>query len=102
MAVERGPRRIARVSLLLALSIFSVTLLPSLHPLAATPPGLQFDHIVIIAMENQNYGSVIGSSSAPFIKSLAAQGTHITNYHSYGPHTTSVDGTTKSSDEDHE
>src|SRR2546429_2193366 len=91
MAVERGPRRIARVSLLLALSIFSVTLLPSLHPLAATPPGLQFDHIVIIAMENQNYGSVIGSSSAPFINSLAAQGTTITNYHSYGANAFSGD-----------
>src|SRR5437588_6908085 len=46
--------------------------------------GVNFDNIVIIAMENQNYGSVIGSSSAPFINSLAAQGTTISNYHSYG------------------
>src|SRR6266487_2758917 len=91
MAVECGPRRIARVSLLLALSVFSVTLLTSLLPLAATPPGLQFDHIVIIAMENQNYGSVIGSSSAPFINSLAAQGTTTTNYHSYGANAFSGD-----------
>ena len=91
MAVECGPRRIARVSLLLALSVFSVTVLTSLRPLAATPPGLQFDHIVIIAMENQNYGSVIGSSSAPFINSLAAQGTTITNYHSYGANAFSGD-----------
>jgi PKD repeat protein len=35
-------------------------------------------------MENQNYGSVIGSSSAPFINSLASQGSTISNYHSYG------------------
>jgi hypothetical protein len=35
-------------------------------------------------MENQNYGSVIGSSSAPFINSLAGQGSTISNYHSYG------------------
>jgi PKD repeat protein len=35
-------------------------------------------------MENQNYGSVIGSSSAPFVNSLAALGTTISNYHSYG------------------
>src|SRR5438132_6662823 len=35
-------------------------------------------------MENQNYGSVIGSSSAPFINSLAKLGTVISNYHSYG------------------
>src|SRR6266487_1734977 len=91
MAVECGSRRIARVSLLLALSVFSVTVLTSLRPLAATPPGLQFDHIVIIAMENQNYGSVIGSSSAPFINSLAAQGTTTTNYHSYGANAFSGD-----------
>src|ERR1700758_3900791 len=51
---------------------------------AAAPTGTSFNHIVIIAMENQNYGSVIGSSSAPFINSLAAQGTTISNYHSYG------------------
>ena len=42
-------------------------------------------------MENQNYGSVIGSSSAPFINSLAAQGTTITNYHSYGANAFSGD-----------
>jgi phosphatidylinositol-3-phosphatase len=51
---------------------------------SAAPSGTNFDHIVIIAMENQNYGSVIGSSSAPFINSLAAQGSTISNYHSYG------------------
>ncbi|HEX4921459.1 MAG TPA: PKD domain-containing protein, partial [Candidatus Bathyarchaeia archaeon] len=50
----------------------------------AAGTGAEFNHIVIIAMENQNYGSVIGSSSAPFINSLAAQGTTINNYHSYG------------------
>src|SRR3989442_4100076 len=51
---------------------------------SAGPTGSSFDHIVIIAMENQNYGSVIGSSSAPFINSLAKLGTVISNYHSYG------------------
>src|SRR5256884_1396537 len=91
VAVERGPRRVALVLLLLGLSIFSIALVTSLRPLAAAPPGVQFDHIVIIAMENQNYGSVIGSSSAPFINSLAAQGTTITNYHSYGANAFSGD-----------
>src|SRR5256884_92181 len=91
MAVKHHPNRVARVSLLLALSIFSIGLITSLHPLTAAPAGLQFDHIVIIAMENQNYGSVIGSSSAPFINSLAAQGTTITNYHSYGANAFSGD-----------
>src|ERR1700745_844486 len=51
---------------------------------SATPAGSNFNHIVIIAMENQNYGSVIGSSSAPFINGLAALGSTISNYHSYG------------------
>ncbi|HET7404558.1 MAG TPA: hypothetical protein VFJ63_00405, partial [Candidatus Bathyarchaeia archaeon] len=51
---------------------------------SAAPTGSQFSHVVVIAMENQNYGSVIGSSSAPFINSLAALGSTISNYHSYG------------------
>src|SRR5207247_10232354 len=70
---------------------FSITLVTSLRPLAAAPVGLQYDHIVIIAMENQNYGDVIGSPSAPFINSLAAQGTTIPNYHSYGANAFSGD-----------
>src|SRR3989454_1663148 len=84
MAIERSPRRVALVSLIIALSVFSAALFTYVRPLAGAPVGLQFDHIVIIAMENQNYGSVLGSSSAPFINSLAAQGTSIPNYHSYG------------------
>src|SRR5881296_2580796 len=90
-AVKRSPNRIILVSLLLALSIFSLTLVTSMRPLAAAPVGLQFDHIVIIAMENQNYGDVIGSPSAPFINSLATQGTTIPNYHSYGANAFSGD-----------
>src|SRR5438093_13769325 len=84
MAVKHRPNRVARVSILLAMAIFSIALVTSLRPLTAAPVGLQYDHIVIIAMENQNYGSVIGSSSAPFINSLAAQGTTVSNYASYG------------------
>ena len=42
-------------------------------------------------MENQNYGDVIGSPSAPFINSLATQGTTIPNYHSYGANSFSGD-----------
>src|SRR2546422_274154 len=91
MAIEGDSRLVARVLLLLALSVFSTALVTSLHPLVAAAPGLQFDHIVIIAMENQNYGSVIGSSSAPFINSLAAQGSTIPNYHSYGANAFSGD-----------
>src|SRR3989442_15966232 len=69
--------------LFVALSIVMVLLsLPATVSAART--GSSFDHIVIIAMENQNYGSVIGSSSAPFINSLARMGSTISNYHSYG------------------
>ena len=91
MILKHSPIRLARVSLLLALSVLSIALVASMRPPAAAPAGLQFDHIVIIAMENQNYGSVIGSSSAPFINSLAAQGTTIPNYHSYGANAFSGD-----------
>src|SRR5256712_4302777 len=91
MAIERSPRRVALVSLIIALSLFSAALFTYVRPLAGAPVGLQFDHIVIIAMENQNYGSVIGSSSAPFINSLAAQGSTIPNYHSYGANAFSGD-----------
>src|SRR2546422_8964717 len=69
--------------LFVALTILIVLLsLPATA--SAAPTGSSFNHIVIIAMENQNYGSVIGSSSAPFINSLAKLGTTISNYHSYG------------------
>jgi len=41
-----------------------------------------FDHIVIVVEENHGYSQIIGSSSAPYINSLASQGASITN--SYG------------------
>lgn len=73
--------------LVLCLTIFSFAggLVQHAH---AAPTGGQFDHIVIIAMENQNYGSVFGSgtgsSNAPFLSSLLALGSTIPQYHSYG------------------
>jgi len=70
-------------AILAALSIGMILLsLPATA--SAAPTGSSFDHIVIIAMENRNYGSVIGSSSAPFINGLARLGSTISNYHSYG------------------
>ena len=65
---------------------FAIALIVLSLPSAASaaPTGSNFDHIVIIAMENQHYGSVVGSSSAPFINSLAAEGSTISDYHSYG------------------
>src|SRR5438445_309920 len=91
MAIDLSPRRVALLSLIIAPAVVSAALFSYVRPLAGAPVGLQFAHIVIIAMENQNYGSVIRSSSAPFINSLAAQGTTITNYHSYGANAFSGD-----------
>ena len=39
------------------------------------------DHIVIVIMENTGYSSIIGSSSAPYINSMAAQGASFTDSH---------------------
>src|SRR5437867_2597541 len=86
-AIERGvSARLPRPGLLLifllvALSALTAARIPTAN---AAPIGTHFDHIVIIAMENQNYGSVIGNTAAPFINSLAALGTTIPHYHSYG------------------
>src|SRR5712664_1201485 len=79
----RQPDRKSLAALLAALSI-GIMLLSLPATASAAPTGSNFNRIVIIAMENQNYGSVIGSSSAPFINSLASQGSTISNYHSYG------------------
>src|SRR4029077_15345371 len=83
MHMFRDPARNCLAALLAALSI-GIILLATPATVSAAPIGTNFNHIVIIAMENQNYGSVIGSSSAPFINSLASQGSTISNYHSYG------------------
>jgi PKD domain-containing protein len=83
MRMSRKLDRKALAGLLALLSIGLIILsLPSTA--SAAPTGSYFNRIVIIAMENQNYGSVIGSSSAPFINSLAGAGSTISNYHSYG------------------
>jgi len=63
---------------------FGIILSPAARVSASTS-GTYFSHIVIIAMENQDYGSVIGSSSAQFINNvLVPAGSTISNYHSYG------------------
>ena len=45
----------------------------------ATAPGYQ--HVIWIWMENRSYNSVIGSSKAPYINSLATKCGLATNYH---------------------
>jgi len=69
---------------ILAVAILLFTTASMIIPDHAAPTGKYFDHIVIIAMENQDYSSVIGNSAAPFINSLAALGSTMSSYHSYG------------------
>src|SRR5712692_7008755 len=70
----------------------SVLALPQAH--AAS--GTNFDNVVIVAMENQNYASVMGtgtgSSSAPFISSMLTQSSTIPSYHGYGAAGRSING----------
>ena len=40
-----------------------------------------YTHVVWIMMENQSYGSIIGSSQAPYINSVASECGLATNYH---------------------
>src|SRR5437660_8709596 len=73
-----------------------VTLAVPALPNARAAAGASFDNVVIIAMENQNYASVMGtgtgSSSAPFISSLLAQSSTIPSYHGYGAAGRSIGG----------
>ena len=47
-----------------------------------TPSSLpHFDHVIIVIEENHGSSEIIGSSSAPYINSLAAQGMLFTNSH---------------------
>jgi PKD repeat protein len=76
---------------LVALSIASLIFVSAAGRVSAAPTGANFDHIVIIAMENQHYSSVLGSGTpsgcpsgtAPFLCSLLPYSSTIPNYHSY-------------------
>ena len=40
-----------------------------------------FDHIVVVVMENHDYNQIIGNAAAPYINSLASKGSLLTDYH---------------------
>jgi hypothetical protein len=69
---------------MLIIGIITVPALPWAHAVT----GANFDNIVVVAMENQNYvdvmGTGTGSTNAPFIASLLAAGATIPLYHAYG------------------
>ncbi len=50
---------------------------PSPTPSASIP---SFDHIYVIVMENKEYGSIVGSSNAPYMNQLIRQNGLATNY----------------------
>ncbi len=55
------------------------TITPSTTPTPSSLP--RFDHVVIVIEENHGYSEIIGSTSAPYINSLAGQGMSFTNSH---------------------
>jgi phospholipase C len=82
-------RLIAAAALACGLLVGSTTIRDVPRASAATTPicgavtkAPTYKHVVVIVMENHSYGSIIGSSSAPFINSLAKSCGLATNYHS--------------------
>ncbi len=77
---------------LMAIGLLGGAPFPAVH--ATT--GTNFDNIVIIAMENQNYADVMGtgtgSPNASFISSLLAKSSTIPSYHGYGAAGRSISG----------
>jgi len=51
----------------------------SVPPSSSTLPD--FDHVFVVVEENKSYSQIIGSSSAPYINSLASKYGLATNYH---------------------
>ncbi len=55
---------------------------PTASPTASPTPGTglpNFSHVYLIVMENKEYGSIVGSSAAPYINSLIARYGSATN-----------------------
>jgi chitodextrinase len=67
---------------LVALSVLGVAVVKTPRMVSATPTGTYFDHIVIIAMENQPE-EILGTSSTPFLNSLMAAGSTLAQDNHY-------------------
>ncbi|MFF3286906.1 alkaline phosphatase family protein [Streptomyces sp. NPDC003023] len=86
------PSRIAitaTAAALAALAVLPTGSSPSPAPEAASTQSVsataaipKYDHVVIVLFENKNYSSIKGSSNAPYLNKLAAEGTLFTK--SYG------------------
>ncbi len=49
---------------------------PPVPPVAHVP---RFDHVFVVMMENEDYADIIGNTAAPYLNSLLAKGTNLTN-----------------------
>ena len=58
-------------------ALVSGAVAPTVSSAATLPP--RFDHIVVVMEENHSFSDIIGSSSAPYLNSLATQGASFTN-----------------------
>ncbi len=55
---------------------------PSISPSPTPGSGLpDFSHVYVIILENREYGSIVGSSAAPYLNQLIAQYGLATNFH---------------------
>jgi hypothetical protein len=65
----------------------STTPIPTPTPTPTPPPpppptnSSKASHVVLMVLENKNFGEVVGSPDAPFLNSLIPQGTLATDYH---------------------
>src|SRR5262245_47735859 len=84
ITIHRRQLRMRKQSIacvLLIAAFFGALNLVSSHPTAASPSVPPFSHVFEIVMENKAYDRIIGSSSAPYINSLAQQYGLATNFY---------------------
>lgn len=68
-------RRMPRLACTVACALGAAAVLPHAAASATLP---QYDHVVVVIMENHAYGQVVGSAYAPYINALAALGATFT------------------------
>lgn len=78
MHPAHGPRlRRAGFVALGAAALLAGFVAPAAGSAATAPP--RFDHVVVVMEENHSFADIIGSSSAPYLNSLAGQGALFTD-----------------------
>jgi phospholipase C len=79
----RRPSRRARAVAAAAIAVLAAAagILASVHERATAAAIPALDHVVVVIFENHSFSQIIGSSSAPYINSLAGGGANMTNFH---------------------